>query len=390
MFGSMLIVTVAHGSVKIDTIENPAAQSLSLPPSRAARRLVRTEESRPRARGGLGWEGRVITSESTTVQQASRRLIESVASVIVGKEDVIELAVTALLCRGHLLFEDVPGSGKTTLAKALAASLGCTFNRVQFTPDLMPADITGISFYNQRSGEFELRNGPIFSQILLADEINRATPRTQSALLEAMQEGQVTIEGETLPLPAPFLVMATQNPIELEGTFPLPEAQLDRFLMRLTIGFPSAAEEARMIHRFTADDPMERVRPVISTQELLALQGQVAMARVEPSLEEYVITLVHSTRDHPSLDLGASPRASLALYHTSQALALQQGRDYVTPDDVKRLAPFVLSHRVILNAQARLRGLTAADIVDDVLRSVPVPISGQPEEDAVAEGVSAG
>ena len=323
------------------------------------------------------------------MEEAARRLTESVASVIVGKDDVIELAVTALLCRGHLLFEDVPGSGKTTLAKAIAASLGCSFSRVQFTPDLMPADITGINYYNQRSGEFELRNGPIFSQILLADEVNRATPRTQSALLEAMQEGQVTIEGETLPLPAPFMVMATQNPIELEGTFPLPEAQLDRFLMRLSIGFPSAEDEARMIHRFNADDPFERVRPVLSTQDLLSLQDQVATARVEPALEEYVIGIVHSTRGHPSLDLGASPRASLALYHTSQALALQQGRDYVTPDDVKRLAPYVLTHRVILNAQARLRGLTSLDVVDDVLRTVPVPITGQPEDDAVAEGVVA-
>ncbi len=310
------------------------------------------------------------------------------ASVIVGKQDVIEVAVTALLCHGHLLFEDVPGSGKTTLAKALAASLGCAFSRVQFTPDLMPADITGINYYNQRSGEFELRKGPIFSQILLADEINRATPRTQSALLEAMQEGQVTIEGETLPLPAPFMVMATQNPIELEGTFPLPEAQLDRFLMRLSIGFPSAEEEGHMINRFNTDDPMKRLRPVLSTQELLTLQDNVSVARVEPALEEYVISLVHATRNHPSLDLGASPRASLALYRTSQAFALQQGRGYVSPDDVKKLTPFVLSHRVILNAQARLRGLTATDIVEDVLRSVPVPISGQPE-DAVAEGITA-
>ena len=223
----------------------------------------------------------------------------------------------------------------------------------------------------------------------MADEVNRATPRTQSALLEAMQEGQVTIEGETLPLPAPFLVMATQNPIELEGTFPLPEAQLDRFVMRLSLGLPSAEEEARMIHRFNADDPLERVRPVLSTQVLLSMQDQIATARVEPALEDYIIGIVHSTRDHPSLDLGASPRASLALHHTSQALALQQGRDYVTPDDVKRLAPYVLTHRVILNAQARLRGLTSLDVVDDVLRTVPVPISGQPEDDAVAEEVAA-
>ena len=323
------------------------------------------------------------------MQEAAQRVAESVASVIVGKDDVIELAVTALLCRGHLLFEDVPGSGKTTLAKALAASLGCTFSRVQFTPDLMPADITGINYYNQRSGDFEMRQGPIFSQVLLADEVNRATPRTQSALLEAMQEGQVTIEGETLPLPAPFVVMATQNPIELEGTFPLPEAQLDRFLMRLSLGFPSAEEEVRMIHRFNADDPLKRVRPVLSTQELLSLQDQIATARVEPALEDYIIGIVHSTRDHPSLDLGGSPRASLALHHTSQALALQQGRDYVTPDDVKRLAPYVLTHRFILNAQARLRGLTSLDVVDDVLRTVPVPISGQPEDDAVAEEVAA-
>ena len=323
------------------------------------------------------------------MQEAARRLTDSVAAVIVGKDDVINLAVTALLCRGHLLFEDVPGSGKTTLAKALAASLGCTFSRVQFTPDLMPADITGINYYNQRSGDFELRTGPIFSQVLLADEVNRATPRTQSALLEAMQEGQVTIEGETLRLPAPFLVMATQNPIELEGTFPLPEAQLDRFLLRLSLGFPTAEEEARMIRRFNTDDPFEHVQPVLSTAELLALQKQVATARVEPDLEAYIIEIVHSTRGHPSLDLGASPRASLALYRTAQAFALQQGRDFVTPDDVKLLAPYVLTHRVILNAQARLRGLTSLDVVDDVLRTVSVPVSGQPEAAIASDGSSA-
>ena len=323
------------------------------------------------------------------ISEAARWLTESVGSVIVGKQDVIELAVTALLCRGHLLFEDVPGSGKTTLAKALAAALGCSFSRVQFTPDLMPADITGISYFNQKSGEFELRRGPIFSQILLADEVNRATPRTQSALLEAMQERQVTIEGETLPLPAPFPVIATQNPIELEGTFPLPEAQLDRFLMRLSIGFPSAEEEGRMIHRFTGDDPLERLRPALSPQDLLSLQEQVSSARVEPALEQYIIALVHATRGHPSLDLGASPRASLALYQTAQALALQRGRAYVTPDDVKYMAPSVLSHRFILSPQARLRGQTATDVVEDVLRSVRVPISGQPEDAVAAEGVTA-
>ena len=330
-------------------------------------------------RGGL-----TITDRVGTIAEAAERLTSNVGSVIVGKTDVIQLALTALLCRGHLLFEDVPGSGKTTLAKALAASLGCSFSRVQFTPDLMPSDVTGINYFNQKTSEFELRRGPIFSQILLADEINRATPRTQAALLEAMQEGQVTIEGDTLPLPLPFLVMATQNPIELEGTFPLPEAQLDRFLMRLSLGFPSLQEEGEMIRRFSAEDPLDRLESVLATDELLRLQGEVGAARVDQALEEYVISLVHATRDHPSLELGASPRASLALYRTGQALALQRGRDYVIPDDVKYLAPFVLSHRIILNAQARLRGQTADDVVDDVLRRVPVPIGGEP--DAVTEG----
>ena len=325
-----------------------------------------------------------ITVRVGSIEEAAERVLESVGSVIVGKADVIQLSLTALLCRGHLLFEDVPGSGKTTLAKALAASLGSSFSRVQFTPDLMPSDITGISYFNQKTSEFELRRGPVFSQILLADEINRATPRTQAALLEAMQEGQVTIEGDTLPLPVPFLVMATQNPIELEGTFPLPEAQLDRFLMRLSLGFPSRQEEGEMIRRFSSEDPMDRLQSVLSTEDLLRLQGQVAAARVDQALEEYVISLVHATRDHPSLELGASPRASLALYRTAQALALQRGRDYVIPDDVKYLAPFVISHRLILSAQARLRGQSANDVVEDVLRSVPVPISGQPG--AVAEG----
>ncbi|MSQ33401.1 MAG: MoxR family ATPase [Dehalococcoidia bacterium] len=316
-------------------------------------------------------------SDVAAVKAAADRLRDNVERVIVGKRDVVDLALVALLCSGHVLIEDVPGIGKTTLAKTLARSLGCSFKRVQFTPDLMPADITGINYYNQKSGEFEFRPGPILAQILLADEINRATPRTQSALLEAMEERQVTVDGVTMPLPRPFLVFATQNPVELEGTFPLPEAQLDRFLLRLAIGYPSEADEAQILVRFEAENPLESLQPVVSQAELLALQSAVGLVKVEDSVRDYVVQVSRATRGHRGVELGASPRATLALYRSSQAWAALHGRDYVLPDDVKTLAPSVLTHRLTLGAESRLRGHAPADVVKEVLSQVPVPVLSQ-------------
>lgn len=312
--------------------------------------------------------------ETGAIAGASERLRESIERVIVGKSPVIELALTALLCNGHVLLEDVPGSGKTTLAKAIAGSLGCSFGRIQFTPDLMPSDIVGLNYFNQKTSDFELRRGPIFAQVILADEVNRATPRTQAALLEAMQEGQVTIEGSTLTLPAPFMVMATQNPIELEGTFPLPEAQLDRFLLRLRIGYPTVEEEMLMVERFNEGDPLSELAPVLQPEELIEMQQAVRMIRVEPSVLNYLTDVVRATREHAGLELGASPRATLALHRAAQALAAQRGREYVTPDDVKYLAPWVLGHRLILTAQSRLRGQAADSVIEEVLNSVAVPV----------------
>ena len=325
-----------------------------------------------------------------SIASASERLRENIERVIVGKSPAIELALTALLCNGHVLLEDVPGSGKTTLAKAIAGSLGCSFKRIQFTPDLMPSDIVGLNYFNQKAADFELRRGPIFAQVVLADEINRATPRTQAALLEAMQEGQVTIEGSTLPLPSPFLVLATQNPIELEGTFPLPEAQLDRFLLRLRIGYPSAQEEVEMVERFNTGDPLGELVPVLGPTELVQMQEAVSKVQMEASVLDYATGIVRATREHAGLELGASPRATLALHRTAQALAAQRRREYVTPDDVKYLAPFVLGHRLILTAQSRLRGQASDAIIEDVLSSVPVPISvGSPQGEEAAASPSA-
>ena len=308
------------------------------------------------------------------IQETVTRVTENVKRVIVGKDQVIELAMVALLCEGHVLIEDVPGIGKTTLAKALARSLDCTFQRIQFTPDLLPSDVTGIYFFNQKEQEFQFRPGPVMSQILLADEINRATPRTQSALLEAMQERQITVDGETKPLPRPFLVLATQNPIELEGTFPLPEAQVDRFLLKLRIGYPTEEEENRILLRFEQEDPLEDLQPVATAAELLALQTEVRRIRVERSVREYVVRVVRATREHPSVDLGVSPRGTLALYKTAQALAAIRGRDYVIPDDVKELAPYVLTHRILISPQTRLRGRTPEEVVMEVIDAVPVPV----------------
>ncbi len=316
--------------------------------------------------------------ETRAIADASERLRGNIERVIVGKSPVIELALTALLCGGHVLLEDVPGSGKTTLAKAIAGSLGCSFGRIQFTPDLMPSDIVGLNYFNQKASDFELRRGPIFAQVILADEVNRATPRTQAALLEAMQEGQVTIEGSTLTLPAPFMVMATQNPIELEGTFPLPEAQLDRFLLRLRIGYPTVEEEVQMVERFNVGDPFGELASVLHPEELVEMQQAVRMIRVEPSVLDYLTNVVRSTREHAGLELGASPRATLALHRAAQALAAQRGREYVIPDDVKYLSPWVLGHRLILTAQSRLRGQAADSVIAEVLNSVAVPVTVDP------------
>lgn len=308
------------------------------------------------------------------IAETAVRLRQNIQKVIVGKEDVIDRVLVAILADGHILLEDVPGTGKTTLAKTIAASLGCTFRRVQFTPDLLPSDVTGIYYFNQKEQEFEFRPGPIFSQILLADEINRATPRTQSALLEAMQERQVTVDIQTHPLPRPFLVLATQNPVELEGTFPLPEAQLDRFLLKIAIGYPDAAGENDILLRFATDDPLESLQPVIQPAEILQMQTAVRQIRVEESVRYYLINICRASRSHEDIDLGVSPRATMALYRTCQALAAIRGREFVIPDDVKTLAPAVLTHRLMINPQTLLRGRSPADIVREIVDAVPVPV----------------
>ncbi len=312
--------------------------------------------------------------DANGVQNMADKIRHSVQRVIVGKDDVIDLAIIALLCKGHVLVEDVPGIGKTTMAKALAQSLGCTFNRIQFTPDLMPTDVLGVNFYNQKSGDFEFRAGPIFSQILLADEINRATPRTQSALLEAMGERQATIDGVTRAISEPFMVLATQNPIEMEGTFPLPEAQLDRFMLRIKLGYPSPDEESDILLRFQKDTILPALDPITTESELRPLQDAVTTVRVDDTIRMYVVAITQATREHDGLSLGASPRAALSLYKTAQAKAALDGRDFVTPDDVKEMAETVLAHRMILTSNSRLRGRTTETIVKEVLDSVPVPI----------------
>jgi MoxR-like ATPase len=314
----------------------------------------------------------VIDVES--VQALAERAARNVERVLVGKRDVIDLVLVALLCEGHVLLEDVPGVGKTVLARSVARTLDCTYRRIQCTPDVLPSDVTGVAFFNQRTQDFEFRPGPIFAQVVLADEINRATPRTQAALLECMEERQVSTEGETHLLPRPFLVLATQNPIELEGTFPLPEAQLDRFLLRLSVGYPGEADEQQVIRRFRGGSPLDELPAVVTAAELLAIQRQVREVHVAPAIDEYVVRLVRATRLHASIQLGASPRASLGLARAAQAYAGLRGRSYVLPDDVKRLAPAVLIHRLIPSAQARLRGTGAAEVVRDVLDAVPAPV----------------
>ena len=310
------------------------------------------------------------------ISETARRLRENIQKVIVGKDEPINLALVAVLCEGHVLLEDVPGIGKTTLARALAVSLGCTFRRIQFTPDLLPSDVTGLSWFNQKEGEFQFRPGPIISQVVLADEINRATPRTQSALLEAMQERQVTIDGITRPLPRPFLVLATQNPVELEGTFPLPEAQVDRFLLQIAIGYPSEAEEATILERFRLSDPLPELEAVTTDEEIAALQAERRQVRVEPTVRDYIVKIARATRSHNEIELGASPRATLSLYQSAQAWAGIQGRDYVLPDDVKYMAPHVLTHRMMLSSQAQLRGRRPEELVSAIVDTVPVPVEG--------------
>ena len=306
----------------------------------------------------------------------ARRLRENIQKVIVGRDEAINLTLVAVLCEGHLLIEDVPGIGKTTLARSLAASLGCSFRRIQFTPDLLPSDVTGLNWFNQKEQVFEFRPGPVMSQVLLADEINRATPRTQSALLEAMQERQVTVDGVTRPLQRPFLVMATQNPVELEGTFPLPEAQIDRFLLRVVIGYPSVADENAILERFRAADPLPELGAVTTAEEILQLQQARQQVRVESSVREYIVSVARATRQHPEIELGASPRATLSLYWASQAWAAIHGRDFVLPDDVKFLAPHVLTHRLMISPQAQLRGRLPQELVADIVEVVPVPVEG--------------
>jgi MoxR-like ATPase len=294
--------------------------------------------------------------------------------VIVGKQDVIELLLVALFCEGHVLLEDVPGIGKTTLAKALAKSLDCSFQRVQFTPDLLPSDITGVNVFNQKTGEFEYRAGPLLAQIVLADEINRAGPRTQAALLEAMEERQVTVDGVTHLLPRPFLVLATQNPVELEGTFPLPEAQVDRFLMRVALGYPDESDERAILRRFREKNPLAELASVVGAPEVLELQKIVRSVFVHPAIEAYIVRLTRATRDHEAIRLGVSPRGSLGLYHTAQALAAVNGRPFVLPDDVKRLLVPVLEHRIITTSQARVHGHNVREILQEIAVRVPVPV----------------
>ncbi len=303
----------------------------------------------------------------TSLSDFSARLIGNIEQVIVGKRAQVELLLVAMLCQGHVLIEDVPGTGKTMLARAMAGSLGLSFKRVQCTPDLLPNDITGVSIFNQQSSTFDFRAGPVFVNLLLADEINRATPRTQAALLEAMQERQVTVDGETHPLAAPFLVLATQNPIEFEGTFPLPEAQLDRFLMRLSLGYPDPASELAIVRGQRRQHPIDTIQPVAGGDELLALAGEVSAVHVDETVERYCLALIAATRAHPDLALGASTRGTLALYKTAQALAALRGRDYVTPDDVKTLVPLTLAHRLIVKPESQLRGRTAGMVLAEIV-----------------------
>jgi MoxR-like ATPase len=309
----------------------------------------------------------------SSVQTFSENIIQNIEKVIVGKRNSVELAIISLLCQGHLLIEDVPGVGKTVLARSLAKSLGCFFSRIQFTPDMLPSDVTGVSIYNQVSTQFEFRSGPLMAQIVLADEINRATPKTQAALLEAMEEHQITVDGVTHILPRPFMVLATQNPIEYEGTFPLPEAQLDRFLIRLRLGYPEINDEINILERQQFQHPVIDLSQVVSAEELIKAQEDIKSIYVSPAVKRYIVEITHQTRRHEDVYLGASPRGSLALFRTGQARTALQGRDFVLPDDIKVLVKPALSHRVILGPAARLRDLSGDQVLDEIISRVPVP-----------------
>jgi MoxR-like ATPase len=326
-------------------------------------------DGRGNGAGGAGAE----KVQSIDVRGLSVRLAENVEKVIIGKHLEVQLTLIALLCQGHVLVEDVPGVGKTMLAKAIARSVGCTFKRVQFTPDLLPSDITGVSIYNQKTGEFEYRPGPVLAQIVLADEINRATPKTQSALLEAMEERQVSVDGVTYPLPRPFIVLATQNPIEYEGTFPLPEAQLDRFLIRLSLGYPGRSEEIEVLTRQQELHPLQSLTQVVDASELVTAQRAIRTVHVDMLIKEYIVSIVSATRRHEDVYLGASPRGSLAMQLTAQARAAINGRDYVIPDDVKAMSEATLAHRLILSPAARIRNADSRSVIAEILRNTPVP-----------------
>ena len=303
-----------------------------------------------------------------------KKIKDNIQKVIVGKSDVIDSVLISILCNGHVLVEDVPGSGKTTLARAVASSLDCSFGRIQFTPDLMPSDVVGVNWFNQKSSEFEFQSGPIFNQIILADEINRATPRTQSALLESMQETQVTVDGDSRSLPTPFIVLATQNPLDMEGTFPLPEAQLDRFLMKISLGYPSEKEESDIILRFHKEGYSENIQPVANGETIKDMEKFSSSVKVEENIRDYIISIVRATRENDKLIVGASPRGSLGLYKCSQANAALHGRNYVIPDDVKTLTNSVLSHRIIPTSNARLRGFGGNEILEEIVSEIPVPM----------------
>ena len=310
------------------------------------------------------------THQATLIAQ---EIVENVSKVIVGKKSIVEHALSAVVAQGHILIEDVPGVGKTMLAKSISASIGCSFKRIQFTPDLLPSDIVGISIYNQRTGEFQFRAGPVMAQMVLVDEINRATPKTQSALLEAMEELQVSVDGDSRTLDRPFVVIATQNPIEYEGTFPLPEAQLDRFLMRISLGYPSFAEEMSIIEQQEQVHPINELRSVATPEDIIDLQEACKNIYVDNTVREYIVSLIDATRNHENVSLGASPRASLGMFRAARGLAILRDRDYVIPDDIKELAYAVLAHRLILSPSARMRGLHTGQIISNLLESVPIP-----------------
>jgi len=321
-----------------------------------------------------GSEPLVKEARRIDVAATAAKIVSNIEKVIIGKRQQISLALVAYLCEGHILLEDVPGVAKTMLARALAKSVGCAFKRLQCTPDLLPTDVTGVSIFNQKTTQFEFRPGPIFAQTVLADEINRTTPRTQSALLEAMAERRVTVDGQTYVLKAPFVVIATQNPIDHEGTFPLPEAQLDRFLVRLSLGYPGPEEESKMLKRLQHGHPIDDLAPVVSAEEVIACQDAIREIFVDPKIRRYLLEIVHRTREHEDVHLGGSPRASIALFRTAQGLAAMAGRSFVLPDDVKRMALPVLGHRLILRPESRLRKVTAATVLNEIVPDVPVPI----------------